>query len=101
MNHTKRAAFRAAFPHTLPVMTGYLCLGTAYGIFMKTSGFPWFFPTLTSLIVFAGAMEFVTVNLLLQAFNPLNALHFWRKNTLLSIAAGTICYMALVQFVFV
>ena len=74
MNHTKRAAFRAAFPHTLPVMTGYLCLGTAYGIFMKTSGFPWFFPTLTSLIVFAGAMEFVTVNLLLQAFNPLNAL---------------------------
>jgi len=29
------------------------------------------------------------------------ALHFWRRNTLLSIAAGTICYMALVQFVFV
>ena len=28
-------------------------------------------------------------------------LHLWRKNTLLSIAAGTICYMALVQFVFV
>ena len=29
------------------------------------------------------------------------ALHFWRRNTLLSIAAGTICYMALVQFIFV
>ena len=29
------------------------------------------------------------------------ALHFWRKNTLLSIAAGTICYMLLVQFVFI
>ena len=28
------------------------------------------------------------------------ALHFWKKNTLLSIAAGTICYMLLVQFVF-
>ena len=28
-------------------------------------------------------------------------LHFWRRNTLLSIAAGTLCYMALVQFVFV
>ena len=27
-------------------------------------------------------------------------LHFWRKNTLLSIAAGTICYMVLAQFVF-
>jgi len=28
------------------------------------------------------------------------ALHIWRKNTLLSIAVGTIIYMALVQFVF-
>lgn len=27
-------------------------------------------------------------------------LHVWRKNTLLSIGAGTLCYMALVQFVF-
>ena len=29
------------------------------------------------------------------------ALHVWRRNTLLSIAAGTACYMLLVQFVFV
>lgn len=28
-------------------------------------------------------------------------LHFWRKNTLLSIIAGTILYMVLIQFVFV
>ena len=28
-------------------------------------------------------------------------LHKWRKNTLLSILAGTICYMMLIQFVFV
>ena len=27
-------------------------------------------------------------------------LHLWRKNSLLSIAAGTICYMVLVQWVF-
>jgi len=27
-------------------------------------------------------------------------LHIWRKNTLLSIAAGTVVYMLLVQFVF-
>lgn len=74
MNQIRRAALRAAFPHTLPVMTGYLFLGTAYGIFMKTSGFPWYFPMLTSITVFAGAMEFVTVNLLLQTFSPFNAL---------------------------
>lgn len=28
------------------------------------------------------------------------ALHLWRRNTLLSIAAGTVCYMLLVQLVF-
>lgn len=27
-------------------------------------------------------------------------LHIWKKNMLLSIAAGTVCYMLLVQFVF-
>lgn len=70
----KSAALKAAFPHTIPVMTGYLFLGTAYGIFMKTSGFPWYFPTLTSVVVFAGAMQFVMVDLLLGAFNPLGAL---------------------------
>lgn len=31
----------------------------------------------------------------------LTALHLWRKNMLLSIAGGTVCYMLLVQFVFV
>ena len=28
-------------------------------------------------------------------------LHKWKKNTLLSILSGTICYMLLIQFVFV
>ena len=28
------------------------------------------------------------------------ALHLWKRNMLLSIAGGTICYMLLVQFVF-
>lgn len=28
------------------------------------------------------------------------ALHVWKRNTLLSIGAGTVCYMLLIQFVF-
>ena len=28
-------------------------------------------------------------------------LHIWKRNTLLSIVSGTLCYMLLVQFVFV
>lgn len=71
---TQWAAFRAAFPFTIPIMTGFLFLGTAYGIYMNVSGFPAIYPILMSLTIFAGSMEFVTVNLLLGAFDPLGAL---------------------------
>ena len=32
----RSAALRAAFPATVPVMTGYLCLGIAYGVLILT-----------------------------------------------------------------
>lgn len=34
------------------------------------------------------------------AIAVITALHLWKKQTLLSIATGTLCYMLLVQFVF-
>ena len=71
---TLSAAFRAAFPFTIPIMTGFLFLGTAYGVYMNVSGFPAIYPILMAMTVFAGSMEFVAVNLLLGAFNPLGAL---------------------------
>lgn len=66
-------AFRAAFPHTVPIFAGFWFLGLTYGILMNVSGFPFWFPALMSLTIFAGSMEFVTVNLLLGAFDPLRA----------------------------
>lgn len=66
-------AFRAAFPHTIPILAGFLFLGITYGVYMTQSGFPFWYPMLTSLIVFGGSLEFVIVNLLLGAFNPLQA----------------------------
>lgn len=71
---TISAAFRAAFPYTIPILTGFLFLGAAYGVYMNASGFPAVYPILMAITVFAGSMEFVTVNLLLGAFNPLGAL---------------------------
>ena len=68
------AAFRAAFPYTIPIMTGFLFLGTAYGVYMNVSGFPAVYPILMALTVFAGSMEFVAVGLLLGPFDPLGAL---------------------------
>lgn len=67
-------AFRAAFPYTIPIMTGFLFLGTAYGVYMNVSGFPAVYPILMALTIFAGSMEFVAVDLLLRAFDPLGAL---------------------------
>ena len=69
----KTKAFRAAFPHTIPVFTGYLVLGISYGVLMTVSGFPFWLPMLTSLSIFAGSMEFVLVNLLLSGFDLLQA----------------------------
>lgn len=67
-------AFKAAFPHTIPIFAGFWFLGMTYGIYMNVSGFPFWYPMLMSLTIFAGSVEFVAVNLLLGAFNPLQAL---------------------------
>ena len=67
-------ALRAAFPHTIPIMTGFLFLGMTYGIYMNVSGFSFWYPMFMSMTIFAGSMEFVTVNLLLGAFHPMQAL---------------------------
>ncbi|MBT1175637.1 AzlC family ABC transporter permease [Bifidobacterium sp. LC6] len=65
------AAFKAAFPLTVPICLGFLFLGASYGILMGTKGFSFVWPMCMSAFIFAGSMEFVTVNLLLSAFNPL------------------------------
>ena len=70
----KLNAFKAAFPYTVPIFAGFIFLGFAYGIYMNKMGFSFVYPMLMAMIIFAGSMEFVAANLLLQSFNPLNAL---------------------------
>lgn len=69
----KKKAFKAALPHTIPIAVGFLFLGMSYGFYMKSKGFSFVYPMLMSMFIFAGSMEFVTVNLLLSAFNPFSA----------------------------
>lgn len=69
----KTKAFKAALPYTLPICIGFLFLGMSYGFLMRSKGFSFVYPMLMSFFIFAGSMEFVTVNLLLSAFNPLYA----------------------------
>ena len=68
------AALRAAFPATIPVLTGYLCIGMAYGLLMANAGYGVVWALLLSLLCYAGSMEFVAVSLLTAGFDPVQAL---------------------------
>lgn len=69
----KLRALKAAFPHTIPILAGFLFLGMTYGIYMGSLGFSFVYPMGMAMIIFAGSMEFVTANLLLGAFDPVQA----------------------------
>lgn len=70
----KCRALRAAFPHTIPILAGFVVLGISFGFLMRASGYPAWLPMLMSLAIYAGSMQFVTVELLAAAFHPMQAL---------------------------
>lgn len=67
-------AFKAAFPYTLPIFTGFWFLGMAYGIYAHASGFSFLYPMFMSMLIFGGSLEFVTVEMLLSPFAPVQVL---------------------------
>ncbi len=69
-----KKAFTAAFPHTVPILAGFLFLGISYGVYMNISGFPFIYPCLMALTIFGGSLEFVAVTMLLGSFAPLQTL---------------------------
>ena len=66
-------AFKVAFPHTIPVMTGYFFLGVAYGVLMQSKGYNFIWAGLMSAFAFGGSMQYVAITLLTTAFNPVQA----------------------------
>ena len=98
MIKTLPAAMKAAFPHTVPILTGFAFLGMAYGILMSSRGFDWYWILLTSVVVFAGALQFVGISLLTSVFDPIyafliaiavNARHLFYGISLLEKYGGT------------
>lgn len=63
-------ALRTALPRTSPVCISFFLLALSYGVLMGTRGFSFLWPMCMSAFIFTGSMEFVTVNLLVSAFNP-------------------------------
>lgn len=103
----------------LLITVGMVMLGTAITRFLPFLLFPAGRPT-PSYIQFLGkALPSAALGLLvvycfkdvsvltgshglpeLMAIGTVTAVHLWRRNLLLSIAVGTVCYMLLVQLVF-
>ena len=59
---TYKAAYKAAFPHTIPVMTGYLFIGIAFGVMFADKGYNFLWAGLMSLLVYAGSGQYLAVN---------------------------------------
>lgn len=71
--HSLGRTLAAAFPHTVPVLTGYLVLGMAYGVLMQAKGYGAIWAFLMSAVAFCGSMQFVAITLLTGAFDPVGA----------------------------
>lgn len=67
-------ALKAAFPHTIPIFTGFIFIGIAYGILMNSKGYGFGWSLLFSLVVFAGSSQYVAITFLTSVFNPVYAL---------------------------
>ncbi len=92
------ARFERLFPHTLPILAGFLFLSFAYGLLMRTKGFSFLYPMCMAMTIFGGSLEYVTVSMLLSAFAPLEtflmtlliqARHLFYGLSLLGKYAGT------------
>ncbi|NLL15786.1 MAG: branched-chain amino acid ABC transporter permease [Clostridiales bacterium] len=64
---------KTAFKLSLPVMAGYLFIGVAFGMFLSSKGYSAIWAFFLSFSVYAGAMQFVAVELLCSPFSALNA----------------------------
>lgn len=71
-NKIKKSIVRA-FRLSLPVLAGYLFLGFAFGLLMRSKGFPVGLPIIMSIIIYSGALEFAAVPLLSTFYNPISS----------------------------
>lgn len=55
-------AFKAAFPNTIPVLTGYLFIGMAFGVMIQEKGYNFLWAMLMSLLCYAGSGQYLAVN---------------------------------------
>lgn len=68
-----KQTLKIAFPMTLPIMAGYIFLGTSFGLLAASLDIHPFIPILMSLIIYSGATQFAALNLLIAPFDPVGS----------------------------
>lgn len=63
-NKASRQILYKAFTDTIPVMTGYIVLGMGFGILLRTRGYGIGWALGMSLFIYAGSMQYLTIDLL-------------------------------------
>lgn len=67
MGYSKSSTVKFAVKKSLPVLFGYLFLGSAFGIMLYEAGYNWIWAVFISLFVYAGSGQFLLVSLLSSA----------------------------------
>jgi 4-azaleucine resistance transporter AzlC len=52
-----------AFRYSIPVLLGYLAIGAAFGLLLAGAGYPWWLALLMSIVMYAGAGQYMAVGL--------------------------------------
>ncbi|MDY4059942.1 MAG: AzlC family ABC transporter permease [Anaerovoracaceae bacterium] len=58
--------FNYSFKKSIPIMTGYLFIGLAFGILLNSQGFNFLWAAAMALFVYAGSAQFVIVTLMMN-----------------------------------
>lgn len=61
---SKKEYIGFAWKQTIPVMLGYIFLGIAFGLLLENAGYSFIWALLSSVVIYAGSMQFVLVSLL-------------------------------------
>lgn len=63
-NKGKECTISYSFRASLPIMAGYIVLGLGFGLLLQSKGYGWWWATFMSIIVYAGSMQYVAIDLL-------------------------------------
>lgn len=65
--------FKEAFKDSIPIMAGYIVLGSGFGIVASSYNYNILVPICMSLFIYAGSMEYLTLSLLSMGTTLINA----------------------------